>query len=117
MSRMSSRMSSSSRMSMQSDRSGGRAAPTALPNDAVLYLSIQTARDLKRKQKIGVQDPYCAVYIVSKGKQEEDPSFKTSTHEDGGQSPVWNEKGTIVISDVASDVLRIKVMNENLIGR
>jgi Ca2+-dependent lipid-binding protein len=105
-------------MSMQSDRSGGRpAGPTALPNDAVLYVSIHSARDLKRKQKIGVQDPYCAVYIVAKGKQQEDPTFKTSTHEDGGQSPVWNEKGTIIISDVASDVLRIKVMNENLIGR
>lgn len=113
-----SRVSYSSRASMQSDRSAGRASgATALPNDAVLYLSILSARDLKKKQKIGVQDPFCAAYIVSKGRQEEEPSFKTSTHDNGGSAPVWNEKATIVISDVASDVLRIKVMNENWVGR
>lgn len=115
------RMSTSSRMSMQSDRSGGRQAPRspprALPNDSVLYLSVVSARDLKKKQKIGVQDPYCAAYIVSRGKQADEPAFRTATHEDGGQTPVWNEKSTIVIADVAADVLRIKVMNENLIGR
>lgn len=34
-----------------------------------------------------------------------------------GSEPQWNEKGTILIPDVASDVLKIKVRNENWVGR
>lgn len=34
-----------------------------------------------------------------------------------GKNPLWNEKGTILISDISSDVIKFKIMNENFIGR
>lgn len=34
-----------------------------------------------------------------------------------GCEPQWNEKATILIPDVTSDVLKIKVINENWVGR
>jgi Ca2+-dependent lipid-binding protein len=90
--------------------------PTALRNDCILYLTVLSARDLKETQKIGVQDPYCAVYLNSGGKEAAEPSFKTSTHDNGGTEPVWNEKGTILIPNICTDVLKIKVRNENWVG-
>lgn len=143
----------SSSVSRHSTLSSGAGPATVLRNDCVLYLTVLSARDLKTTQKIGVQDPYCVVYLVSGGKAATEPTFKTSTHDNGGglrfdedvvvirlvyvcfvwrahwhlgcryvcvcagTEPQWNEKGTILIPDVASDVLKIKVRNENWVGR
>ncbi|TMW67658.1 hypothetical protein Poli38472_011278 [Pythium oligandrum] len=87
-----------------------------LRNDSVLYITVLGARELKDTQKIGVQDPFCAVYLMSGGQEGSSPAFKTSTHDNGGVNPVWNEKSTIIIPDVASDVLKVKIMNENWVG-
>lgn len=71
-----------STMSMGSDGTG--APPTVLRNDCVLYLTVLAAHGLKKTQKIGVQDPFCAVYLVSHGKVSAEPAFKTATHDNGG---------------------------------
>ncbi|KAJ0396720.1 hypothetical protein P43SY_003721 [Pythium insidiosum] len=87
-----------------------------LRNDSVLYITVLGARDLKVTQKIGVQDPYCSIHLVTGGKESTEPVFKTSTHDNGDTEPVWNEKGTVIIPDVAADVLKIKILNENWVG-
>lgn len=75
----------SSRHSTASSVGGGGAAPpTVLRNDCVLYLTVLSAHGLKKTQKIGVQDPFCAVYLVSHGKAPSEPAFKTATHDNGG---------------------------------
>lgn len=74
----------SSSMSRHSTLSSGAGPATVLRNDCVLYLTVLSARDLKSTQKIGVQDPYCVVYLVSGGKAATEPTFKTSTHDNGG---------------------------------
>lgn len=56
----------------------------ALRNDAVLYFTVLSARDLKTVQKIGVQDPYCAIHLVTGGREASEPAFKSSTHENAG---------------------------------
>lgn len=74
----------SSGVSRHSTLSSGAGPAAVLRNDCVLYLTVLGARDLKETQKIGVQDPYCVVYLVSGGKAATEPTFKTSTHDNGG---------------------------------
>jgi hypothetical protein len=80
MSRYSSSMSH--RSSISSSVAG---APTALRNDAILYLTILSARELKKVQALGEQDPYCSVYLTTGGKEQEKAAFKTDTHDNGGE--------------------------------
>ncbi|KAG7399074.1 hypothetical protein PHYBOEH_009764 [Phytophthora boehmeriae] len=102
--------SSMSRASISSSVAG---APTALRNDAILYLTILSARDLKDVQALGEQDPYCSVYLTTAGREQEKAAFKTDTHDNGGCNPMWNAKGNILIPDISSDVIRFRVKNNN----
>ncbi|RLN88233.1 hypothetical protein BBJ28_00001575 [Nothophytophthora sp. Chile5] len=102
--------SSVGRSSISSSVAG---APTALRNDAILYLTILSARDVKNTQTLGEQDPYCGVYLATGGKEHEKAAFKTGTHDNGGTHPIWNEKGTILIPDISADVIRFRIKNDN----
>lgn len=87
--------------------------PTALRNDAILYLTILSARDLKKVQTLGEQDPYCSVYLSTGGKEQEKAAFKTDTHDNGGTQPMWNVKGHILIPDISTDIVRFRIKNNN----
>ncbi|RLN98152.1 hypothetical protein BBJ28_00002452 [Nothophytophthora sp. Chile5] len=113
--------SSVGRSSISSSVAG---APTALRNDAILYLTILSARDVKNTQTLGEQDPYCGVYLTTGGREHEKAAFKTGTHDNGGTAgfcglllrrthPIWNEKGTILIPDISADVIRFRIKNDN----
>ncbi|GMF66086.1 unnamed protein product [Phytophthora lilii] len=77
-----SRSSMSHRRSSVSSSVAG--ASTALRNDAILYLTILSARELRDVQTLGEQDPYCSVYLTTGGKEQEKAAFKTDTHDNGG---------------------------------
>uniref|UniRef100_A0AAV1UUE9 C2 domain-containing protein n=1 Tax=Peronospora matthiolae TaxID=2874970 RepID=A0AAV1UUE9_9STRA len=104
------RRSSMSRMSVSSSVA---AVPTALRNDAILYLTIMSGRELKKVQTLGEQDPYCSVYLTTGGAEQEKAAFKTDTHDNGGTQPMWNAKGHVLIPDISSDVIRFRVKNNN----
>ena len=71
-------------MSRLSVSSSVAAVPTALRNDAILYLTIMSGRELKKVQTLGEQDPYCSVYLTTGGIEQEKAAFKTDTHDNGG---------------------------------
>ncbi|KAL7682782.1 putative C2 domain-containing protein [Plasmopara halstedii] len=104
------RSSMSHRSSVSSSIAG---MPTALRNDSILYLTILSARSLKKVQTLGEQDPYCSVYLTTGGKEQEKAAFKTDTHDNGGTQPMWNAKGHILIPDISTDVVRFRIKNNN----
>ncbi|CAI5717164.1 unnamed protein product [Peronospora destructor] len=104
---------SRSSMSCVSISSSVARVSTALRNDAILYVTILSGRDLKKVQTLGEQDPYCSVYLTTGGKELEKAAFKTDTHDNGGTEPMWNAKGHILIPDISSDIVRFRIKNNN----
>ncbi len=67
--------------------------------EADLQRDIGTADDL-------VMDPY----VVVKNKSN---AMRTSTVENGGKTPVWNETMELVVNNISDD-LSLRVMDENV---
>ncbi len=79
-----------------------RQSTSMASKDAVLYLEIISAHELKKKQRMGVQDPYCKVYVGPPGSAQstEGSIFRTKTHDNGGELLYWisiSISGTTVI--------------------
>jgi len=74
-------------------------------------ISVTKAKDLRKVQSIGKQDPYARIEGPLGQKKE------TKPHEDGGSSAVWNTEFTIVYGeqgDTKDRNLRVSVWDQNV---
>ena len=75
-----------------------------------IHVRIVSARGLKDTQTFGTQDPFCEVTLGQR-------KFKTNVHDNGGVTPVWNEKFVLTVNDCQRDIMHIMVKNKNVTER
>jgi len=74
-------------------------------------IQVTKAKDLRKVQLIGKQDPYARIEGPSGQKKE------TKPHEDGGSNALWNTELTIVYGeqgDTKDRTLRVSVWDSNI---
>jgi hypothetical protein len=69
-----------------------------------LHVRVCSARNLKNKRTLGVQDPYCEIKVGGK-------KHKTKVHENGDTAPEWDEAFDFSSVD-SDDKLTVNVMDE-----
>ncbi|CAM9628534.1 unnamed protein product [Ascophyllum nodosum] len=75
-----------------------------------LYVVAREARQLKKVQVIGVQDPYLELWVGRVGKKE-----KTRVHVNGARLPVWEDSFMFDIESASADeYLYFEAKNKNV---
>eukprot|EP00752_Nemacystus_decipiens_P013885 g12326.t2 len=83
-------------------------APT--PGKKLLYVTAKEARELKKVQMIGRQDPYLKLWVGRAGTK-----VKTHVHDDGGKVATWNESFVFDIKSIdPEEYLHFEVKNQNM---
>lgn len=84
-----------------------------MTQEGILFLEVVQATLDRNTDSWGKMDPYCV--IAAQGEE-----FRTKTHSKGHQTPSWNEKFPIKITDVKGDikitVLEEDTMSSDLVG-
>ncbi|CAM9769016.1 unnamed protein product [Scytosiphon promiscuus] len=82
--------------------------PPVLPR--ALHVDVKEARDLKKVQLIGRQDPYLKLWVGRAGTK-----VKTKVHEDGGKKANWGQSFIFDLKDMSADeYLHFEVKNQNI---
>lgn len=76
-----------------------------------IVLAVYTAKKMKNTNTLSSQD----LYFKTWSKSRRDVKLKTKVYENGGSLAVWNETFEIDCDDVASDIIFVEILAQNLV--
>lgn len=76
-----------------------------------IVLAVYTAKKMKNANTLSSQD----LYFKTWSKSRRDVKLKTKVYENGGSLAVWNETFEIDCDDVASDIIFVEILAQNLV--